>query len=122
MAGSQGMATSSPKRRCPMRARGFFSLLAVAAAVSAQPVRITLDEAIQMALHRNHTLLAARTNIQESQAQEITANLRPNPTIFTDWEYLPLYKPPEGTSFLQYLHDSTEADLGLSYLFDRGQK
>jgi outer membrane protein, heavy metal efflux system len=86
------------------------------------PVRITLDEAIQMALKNNHNLLAARTTIQQSQAQEITANLRPNPSIFTDWEYLPLVHTPPGTSLLDYLHDSTEADLGVSYLFERGKK
>ena len=53
------------------------------------PVRITLDEAIQLALQHNHNLLAARTTIQQSQAEEITQNLRPNPTLFADWEYLP---------------------------------
>jgi outer membrane protein TolC len=51
------------------------------------PVRISLDEAIQLALQHNHNLLAARTTIQQSQATEITANLRPNPTLFGDWEY-----------------------------------
>ena len=30
------------------------------------PIRITLDEAIQMAIQHNHTLLAARTTIQQS--------------------------------------------------------
>ena len=47
--------------------------------------------------------------------------MRPNPTFFADWEYLPLSSPP-GISFLDYLHDSTEGDIGLSYLFERGQK
>jgi cobalt-zinc-cadmium efflux system outer membrane protein len=83
-------------------------------------VRITIDQAIQMALRRNHNLLAARTTIQQNQAQEITAGLRPNPTLFGVWSYLPLYSPGEG--FLTYLHDSTEKDLGISYLFERGQK
>ncbi len=84
------------------------------------PVRITLDEAIQMALQHNHSLLAARTTIQQNEAQEITANLRPNPTLFTDWEYLPLEKTSGGLA--NYLHDSTEGDIGLSYLFERGKK
>ena len=47
----------------------------------------------------NHTLLAARTKIQQNQAAEITANLRPNPTLFTDWEYLPLFPAAKATSF-----------------------
>ena len=57
-------------------------------------VRISLDEAIQKALQNNHTLKAARTTIQQNEAQEITANLRPNPTLFTDWEYLPVISGP----------------------------
>jgi len=83
-------------------------------------VRITLDEAIQMALRHNHTLQAARTTVYQNKAQEVTANTRPNPDFSAVWAYLPLYKPEEG--FLTYLHDSTEVDLGLSYLIERGQK
>ena len=81
---------------------------------------ITLDEAIQMAVQHNQALLAARTTVQQSLAQEITANLRPNPQLSTGWTSLPLFRPEEG--FLTYLHDSTEADLGMSYLIERGQK
>ena len=50
----------------------------------------------------------------------MTANLRPNPTLFTDWEYLPLYKP--GVGIGDYLQNSTEGDIGVSYLFERGKK
>jgi cobalt-zinc-cadmium efflux system outer membrane protein len=84
------------------------------------PIRITLDEAVQMALQHNHNIIAARTTIDQSLAQEVTANLRPNPDLFTDWEYLPFLSPSYMNT--QYLHDSTEADLGLSYLIERGQK
>lgn len=96
-----------------------FLLTPPAEAQTLGPVRITLDEAIQLALQHNHNLLAARTTIQQSQAEETTANLRPNPTLFTDWEYLPLASSAQNT---QYLHDSTEADLGLGYLIERGKK
>lgn len=82
--------------------------------------RITLEQAIELAIKHNHNLLAARTVIQQDLAQEITANLRPNPTFFADWEYLPFFVPPGG--ILNYLHDSSEGDVGLSYLFERGQK
>jgi len=97
-----------------------FLLTPSAEAQNQDPVRITLDEAIQLALQHNHNLLAARTTIQQSQADETTANLRPNPTLFADWEYLPLFSPSAQNS--QYLHDSTEADLGLGYLIERGKK
>jgi cobalt-zinc-cadmium efflux system outer membrane protein len=83
------------------------------------PTSITLDDAIQMALQHNHNLLAARTTIQQSEAEEITANLRPNPSLFADWEYLPLDHSGQNA---QYLHDSTEGDLGVSYLVERGKK
>jgi cobalt-zinc-cadmium efflux system outer membrane protein len=95
-------------------------LLAANGALAQGPAKITLDEAIQMALEHNHNLLAARTTIQQSEAEEITANLRPNPVFFTDWDYLPLFAPSAMNT--TYLHDSTEADMGLSYLIERGKK
>jgi len=95
--------------------------LGLNSAFAQAPVKITLDQAIDMALKHNHTLQAARTTIQQSQAAEITANLRPNPTFFTDWEYLPISKLP-GESVGAYLQGSTEGDLGLSYLIERGKK
>jgi cobalt-zinc-cadmium efflux system outer membrane protein len=90
------------------------------AASSQGPVKITLDDAIQLALKHNHNLLAAQTTIQQDEALETQANLRPNPDIFGDWEYLPLFTPSMWTG--SYLENSTEADLGLSYLFERGKK
>ena len=93
------------------------------------PVRITLDEAVQMALQHNHNLRALRTTIQQSAAEEITQGLRPNPSIFSDWEYLPLGSPEHqnaelysGTSTSDYLKNNTEGDIGLSYLIERGGK
>jgi cobalt-zinc-cadmium efflux system outer membrane protein len=83
------------------------------------PVRLSLDEAIEKALQHNHNLLAARTTIQQSEASETTANLRPNPTLFGDWEYLPLTSANQNS---EYLQNSTEADIGLSYLLERGKK
>jgi len=81
------------------------------------PARISLDEAIQLAVQHNHTLLAARTTIQQSQAEEITANMRRNPTLVGDAEYL---SPSHPTT--DYLSNSSEFDLGVSYLFERGRK
>jgi cobalt-zinc-cadmium efflux system outer membrane protein len=86
------------------------------------PSTVTLDQAIQLAVLHNHNLLANRTVVLQNQAQEITANLRPNPTLFTDWEYIPLPGVHPGGGLATYLHDSTEGDVGLSYLFERGKK
>ncbi|MGB2669113.1 MAG: TolC family protein, partial [Candidatus Acidiferrum sp.] len=59
------------------------------------PKRITFDEAIRLALQHNHALLAAQSTILQNQAQEITANLRPNPTLSWDTQFFPLFNPGE---------------------------
>ena len=100
----------------------FSSLVLADSAFAQGQVRITLDQAVEMALRHNHTLQAARTTIQQNQAAEITANLRPNPTFFTDWEYLPVFSRPQGQTVAEYLQGSTEGDIGLSYLIERGNK
>jgi cobalt-zinc-cadmium efflux system outer membrane protein len=103
---------------------GILSMMVVAplafSQASAGPARITLEQAIQLAIDHNHSLLAARTTVVQNQAAEIQANVRPNPTLFTDWEYLPLVSTSSGLA--SYLHDSTEGDIGMSYMFERGQK
>jgi len=86
-------------------------------ALAQGPVRISLDEAIQLALQHNHTLLAARSTILQSQASEITANLRPNPTLLGDAEYL---SPTHANT--DYINNASEFDVGISYLFERGRK
>jgi len=91
-----------------------------AVAQTTGPVRISLDEAIQMALQHNHTLLAARTTIQQSQAEETTANLRPNPVLLGDSLFLPFFQPSQLNS--SFLDNTVEFDLGISYLFERGKK
>ena len=89
-------------------------------AQTAGPVKITLDDAIQLALQHNHTLLAARTTILQSQAEETTANLRPNPVLSADTNYIPIFQPNAFTS--TYIDDSAEFDLDLTYLVERGKK
>lgn len=89
-------------------------------AQTAGPVKITLDDAIQLALQHNHTLLAARTTILQSQAEETTANLRPNPVLSADTNYIPIFQPNAFTS--TYIDDSAEFDLDLTYLIERGKK
>ena len=81
---------------------------------------ITLDQAIQMALAHNHNLLAARTTIQQNQAEEITANLRPDPVLLGDTQFLPIFQPSNFSS--DYIDNVAQFDLGVSYLFERGKK
>jgi cobalt-zinc-cadmium efflux system outer membrane protein len=81
---------------------------------------ITLDQAIQMAVAHNHNLLAIRTTVQQNEAEEITANLRPDPVLAADVQYLPVFQPSNFSG--DYLNNTTEFDVGLSYLFERGKK
>lgn len=83
-------------------------------------MRITLDEAIRLALQHNHALQAARTNILQNQALETTANLRPNPTLSWDAQFLPIFQPNQFTA--DYINNSAQFDLGIGYLFERGKK
>lgn len=84
------------------------------------PVRITLDEAIQLALQHNHALLAERTTILQNQALETTANLRPNPTLSGDAQFLPFFEPGNFNS--NYIENNAQFDIGIGYLFERGRK
>ena len=120
--------------RARIRAGVFLGAMACALArmalgQTAGSTRITIDEAIQLALQHNHNIVAMMTTIQQAEAEETTANLRPNPALFADWEYLPLGSPAKqnpslygGQSVADYLHNNTEADIGLSYLLERGNK
>ena len=91
-----------------------------AAAPQTPPARVTLDDAIDLALKHNHSLQAARTTILQNQAQEITANLRPNPTLLGDTQFLPFFQPNDFSG--TYLDNSAQFDVGVSYLFERGKK
>jgi outer membrane protein, heavy metal efflux system len=82
--------------------------------------RISLDDAIRLALLRNHALQALRSTIQQSMAEETTANLRPNPTLGLDAQFLPIFQPKEFTS--DYLDQQAQFDAGVGYLFERGKK
>ncbi|HJU11400.1 MAG TPA: TolC family protein [Candidatus Binataceae bacterium] len=83
-------------------------------------VLITLDQAIQMAIQHNHNLRAARTVVQQDKAEETTANLRPNPVLLADSDFLPVFQPSNLTA--DYLDNTAQWDLGVSYLFERGKK
>ncbi len=84
------------------------------------PTRITLDEAIRLALQHNHALQAARTTILQNQAEETTANLRPNPTLSWDSQFFPLFNPSQFSA--DYLENQAQFDVGIGYLFERGKK
>jgi cobalt-zinc-cadmium efflux system outer membrane protein len=82
--------------------------------------RIDLDQAIQLALAHNHALKAAQSQIPQSQAEEITAAIRPNPVFTYDDLYVPIFSPSQLNS--STLDNLTEFDVGFSYTFERGHK
>jgi cobalt-zinc-cadmium efflux system outer membrane protein len=95
-------------------------LLLVGASRGQSTTLISLDQAINLALTHNHSIKATRTLILQNQAQEITANLRPNPTLGADSQFVPFFSPQDfsGTN----LDQTQQFDIGISYLFERGRK
>jgi len=84
-------------------------------------MRITLEQAIQLAAQHNHALEAARSTINQNVAQEVTANLRPNPVLSWDSQFIPLFDLPQFTT-PGYFNNIAQFDFGLGYTIERGQK
>jgi cobalt-zinc-cadmium efflux system outer membrane protein len=96
------------------------TLLLMLQAGAAQTKLISLDQAVDLALAHNHALLATRTQIDQNKAQEITANLRPNPTLGFDTQFIPIFSPSQFS--LDTLNVTQQFDVGIGYLFERGHK
>jgi cobalt-zinc-cadmium efflux system outer membrane protein len=110
--------SSSATARSQSRAQGGQSTPATGTPQPAGKL-ITLDQAIDLALAYSPTIKAARTQIQQNQAQEVTANLRPNPTLQWDSQFLPLFSGDFSADNLDQLQ---QFDIGVGYLFERGHK
>lgn len=85
------------------------------------PPAITIEQAIAFARQNNPTLNANRTLVSQNKAQETTANLRPNPTLQLDAQYLPLFQPGL-VNDSNYWDTQAQFDVGIGYLFERGGK
>jgi len=96
-----------------------FSIL-VGAGRGQNTTLIGLDQAIDLALAHNHSIKATRTQILQNQAQEITANLRPNPSLGADTQFVPFFSPQDFSG--DNLNNVQQFDIGISYLFERGHK
>ena len=97
----------------------FFPLL-VGTGEGQNTTLISLDQAIDLALAHNHSIKATRTLIFQNQAQEITANLRPNPTLGADTQFVPVFNPQDFSG--ENLNEIQQFDIGIGYLFERGHK
>ena len=115
-----GLGKYLKTRRGRRALTGAFCLLLSAVGYGQSTTSVDLDKAIELALAHNHSLKATRTLILQNQAQEITANLRPNPVLGADSQFVPFFSPQDfsGTNVDQV----QQFDVGLSYLFERGHK
>ena len=113
--------TLTPSRYVRIFALAAIFLLPLVGAVTAQNTSlISLDQAIDLALAHNHSIKATRTLILQNQAQEITANLRPNPTLGADSQFVPFFSPQDFSG--ENLNETQQFDIGIGYLFERGHK
>lgn len=104
-----------------MRCSHFWMFLLLVGTASGQNTTlISLDQAVDLALAHNHSILATRTMILQNQAQEITANLRPNPTLSADSQFIPIFSPEDFSG--DNLNVTQQFDIGIGYLFERGHK
>ncbi|HEU5404310.1 MAG TPA: TolC family protein [Terriglobales bacterium] len=95
-------------------------LLLCGQAAAQAKARVSLDEAIALAIAHSPTLKAARTQVPQNQASEITANLRPNPVLSWDTQFIPLFQPSQFSA--DYFNNTAQFDLGVGYLLERGGK
>jgi cobalt-zinc-cadmium efflux system outer membrane protein len=84
------------------------------------PMRVSLDDAIQLALNRNQAIRAQRLAIDASRADQITAGLKPNPSVSFGADGFPLLAPREVTR--DFLGNVVSYSTSLSYTFERGGK
>ena len=100
--------------------KGAILSLLLLGCAAAQTHTLTLDQAIDLALANSPALKAARTQIDQSRAQEITAGLHPNPVLQGDSQFLPIFNP---TLFsFDNFNQTQQYDVGIGYLFERGGK
>src|SRR3984957_5617437 len=82
----------------------------------AQEKLISKEDAVRIALAYNQSLRANRFNIDQSKANEVTAGLKPNPSLSLGFDALPILQP-------QTIRFDTQIySAGLSYTMERGGK
>lgn len=98
------------------------ALSSTAAAQAPLPpsARVTMTDAVRLTLEHNQTLRAQRLTIDESKADEITAGLKPNPSLSLGAEGLTPFSPRQVN--LDFLRSAVSYSSGLSYTFERGGK
>lgn len=103
-------------------------LLVPAAAATAQPAqgaalpaaRVSMDDAVRLALEHNHLLRVQRLNVDISKADEVTAGLKPNPVVTSTNASFPVFSPSQLT--WDNVSNNQSFVESFSYLFERGGK
>ena len=117
---AQQQSPPAPAKETPAKENSSAAVPAMPPRPAPPSARITIDEALRLALQHNHALLAARSTILQNQGLETTANLRPNPTLSWDAQFLPIFEPSKFSS--DYLDSQAQFDLGFGYTFEIGGK
>ena len=81
-------------------------------------LKIDLERAIQIALGHNHALRAARTQVQQSQAEKTTAAIRLSPFFTYDGLFMPIFSPSQLNE--TKLNTVTGFDSVLGWTYERG--
>lgn len=82
--------------------------------------RLTMEEAVALALQRNQSLRAQRLTVEQSRAGEVTAGLKPNPVFTSSNQDFPVFTPGQLTA--SNLANNQTFTESLSYLLERGGK
>jgi sugar phosphate permease len=94
-------------------------MVCLSSSAAAQTTKIRLDKALQLALDNSPSIRAARTQIEQSKAQEITAGLRPNPLLSWDSQFVPFFDP---SLFSTNTLDTLQERATISAIFDSAGK
>lgn len=93
---------------------------AVAAQAGAPVTRLSLDEAVRMAVARNQAMQAQRMAVDAARADEITAGLKPNLSVSFNADGFTPFSPRQIT--WDFLKNGASYSSSASYLFERGGK
>jgi len=107
--------------RCGYLAAAVAALPAAAAGQTVAPVtRLTMPQAVQMAVARNQALQAQRLAVDAARADEITAALKPNIGASFSADGFTPFSPRQIN--WDFLKNDTSYSASASYLFERGGK
>jgi outer membrane protein, heavy metal efflux system len=82
--------------------------------------RVTMEDAVRLTLEHNQNLRAQRLTIDESKADEITAGLKPNPSLTFGADGFTPFSPRRIN--WDFLQNAASYSSALSYTFERGGK